>query len=256
MSLDGAKPEVPSRNLRTRDRLGDMPEGNSEKDSTNRHVRNSRAKWTLVAASVVFLAGYSLLVLLPGMSAAVRGILTVVLCLIWAAFIVDYIVRLVRTRRGERWRFVGHNKLDLLSTIIPIVRPFHVLSGLNSVRGFRGRSGNSVRSRVIVIALSYASLFVYVIALTEYAVERDAHGATILTFGNAVWWACVTIATVGYGDFVPVTPIGRILAIVLMAGGLIIIGTASATIVSYLNERMVRNRDDHKANETDTTGGD
>jgi voltage-gated potassium channel len=233
-----------------------MPDGDSARDPRNTHVRNTRAKWALVAASIVFLAGYSLLILLPGISEAARNILIVLLGLIWAVFILDFIVRLVRARRGERWRFVGHNKLDLLSTIIPIVRPFHVLSGLNSVRGFRGRSGNSVRSRVIVTALAYASLFVYVIALTEYAVERDAPGATILTFGNAVWWACVTIATVGYGDYVPVTPIGRILAVVLMAGGLVIIGTASATIVSYLNERMARNRENHKANETDTTGGD
>ena len=96
---------------------------------------------------------------------------------------------------------------------------------------------------MVVIALTYASLFIYVIALTVYAVERNAPGANILTFGNAVWWACVTIATVGYGDYVPVTPLGRILAIVLMAGGLVIIGTASATIVSYLNERVIKGRE-------------
>ena len=59
-----------------------------------------------------------------------------------------------------------------------------------------------------------------------------------MTFGDSIWWAIVTITTVGYGDLYPVTPPGRFYAVLLMAGGIAIVGTASATIISYLNERV------------------
>ena len=81
-------------------------------------------------------------------------------------------------------------------------------------------------------------MFIYVISLAEYAVERDAEGALITSFGDSVWWACVTMATVGYGDYYPVTVTGRILAVILMVGGIAIVGAATATFVSYVNERM------------------
>ena len=78
----------------------------------------------------------------------------------------------------------------------------------------------------------------FFLALATLQAERDAPGANIVTFGDAIWWAIVTIATVGYGDLYPVTPLGRFYAVLLMAGGIAIVGTASATIISYLNERV------------------
>ena len=78
----------------------------------------------------------------------------------------------------------------------------------------------------------------FFLALATLEAERDAPGANITTFGDAIWWALVTIATVGYGDMYPVTALGRFYAVLLMAGGVAIVGTASATIISYLNERV------------------
>ena len=78
----------------------------------------------------------------------------------------------------------------------------------------------------------------FFLALATLEAERDADGANIVTFGDAIWWAIVTIATVGYGDEVPGDPLGRFYAVLLMAGGIAIVGTASATIISYLNERV------------------
>jgi len=85
-------------------------------------------------------------------------------------------------------------------------------------------------------------VFVYVIALATLQTERGAEGATITTFGDAVWWSLVTITTVGYGDTYPVTDVGRFLAVLLMGGGLVIVGTTSAIVVSYISERIASAR--------------
>ena len=59
---------------------------------------------------------------------------------------------------------------------------------------------------------------------------------------ESMWWCIVTLTTVGYGDTYPVTEAGRWLAVLLMAGGLVIIGTISAIVVSYITERVAAAR--------------
>jgi voltage-gated potassium channel len=194
--------------------------------------------WALPLLSVIFLGCYSALVLAPAASAPVRAVLLLVLVGCWVALIVYFVARLVSAGAGSRGRFVREHPQNLAAAIFPLLGAFVVLRRLNGMPGLRGHSGNALRSRVGVRAALYAVTFVYVMALTELAVERGHPGATIHTFGNAMWWACVTIATVGYGDFAPVTPLGRIVAVALMVGGVVIIGTTSALIVSYLSERL------------------
>lgn len=63
--------------------------------------------------------------------------------------------------------------------------------------------------------------------------ERHAHGATIHNFGDALWWAIVTVTTVGYGDQYPVSAGGRGVAVVLMLVGIGLIGVLTATVASY-----------------------
>lgn len=191
--------------------------------------------WPGIVASVVFLAAYSWVVLEPGMPAWLNSILLWVLALVWLFFVVDYAARLAIA--NDKATFVRRNLIDLASVVFPVARPFRLLSGLIRLHAFRGNTASHLRRRVLVIAGTFVVMFIYTISLAEYQVERDAPGASITSFGDALWWACVTMATVGYGDYYPVTVTGRLLAVVLMIGGIAIVGTASATIVSYLNER-------------------
>jgi voltage-gated potassium channel len=204
----------------------------------------------LAAMSVVFLAAYSVIVLVPEQPRPLVDILLVLLFACWAGLIVDFCLRLLRTSRGSRSGFVHANRFGLAAAILPLLGAFVVLKILRRVPGFRGNGGNALRSRVATRAGVFAILFIYVIGLTELAIERHAPHATIVSLGDAVWWACVTIATVGYGDYAPVTTLGRILAVVLMGGGLVIIGTASALILSYLQERIVRLKPPPELDET------
>ena len=192
--------------------------------------------WPLIAASVLFLVAYSWGILDSELTPGGLLAIGLVLGLVWLAFLVDYVVRILLS--VDKLYFVAHSKIDLLSVLVPIARPFRLLKGLARMPFLRANSGAALRRRVLIIAGAFVVMFIYVISLAEYAVERDAEGALITSFGDSVWWACVTMATVGYGDYYPVTVTGRILAVILMVGGIAIAGAATATFVSYVNERM------------------
>ncbi len=208
----------------------------------------ARERWehltagSLVALGIVFIAAYSVMVLVPDAPQALDTAIIVILVLTWIVFTVDIVVRISLTPRGRRWEFVWTHPVDVLSAIVPIFRAFRVLTLLHEVPYLRRRAPSAVRANIVIYAASYAIVFVYFIALATLDVERDAPGATITTFGNAMWWAIVTVATVGYGDTYPVTTLGRFYAVFLMAGGVAIVGTTSATIISVINERVARTR--------------
>jgi voltage-gated potassium channel len=90
-------------------------------------------------------------------------------------------------------------------------------------------------------------LLVFVAALAVLDAERSAPGATITTFGNALWWAFVTITTVGYGDFTPITITGRLIAGALMLGGVALLGIVTATLASWIVERVAVKEEDAQA---------
>lgn len=191
--------------------------------------------WLMIIFSLLFLFGYSILILDPSLPVAFMNIVAVMMVAIWIVFIGEYVLAYRRTRTG--WRFVKKHWLISLGLILPVVRPFLLLRYINQLPYFRKRSGTSVRLKISISALSFATLFIYIISLTVFRFERDAPGANILSFGDAIWWAFVTIATVGYGDYFPVTVPGRFFSVILMMGGVAIVGTASALVVSYLGEQ-------------------
>ncbi|NEN07321.1 two pore domain potassium channel family protein [Diaminobutyricibacter tongyongensis] len=230
-------------------------------DTAARDRWEAATTWPLLIASVLFLIAYSWRILERNPSTTLVVVLTVILVLVWVAFVIDYVVRIILS--PDKWWFIGHSKVDLLSVFIPIARPFRLLKYLGRIPLLGGNSGAALRRRVIIIAATFVVMFIYVMSLAEYAAERDAKGANITSFGDSIWWACVTMATVGYGDYYPITIMGRVLAVVLMIGGVAIVGTATGTLVSYLNDRMVtvrareqRARQIGLAEEDDTGGSE
>lgn len=201
-----------------------------------------RTSSALAVLGVVFLAAYSVIVLVPDRAEWLSVALGAVAIATWVAFSIDMVARIALTDRGGRGRFVLTHPVDVLAILVPLFRMLRVASLLRHIPFFRGRSGSAVRGSVIAYALIYAVVFIYVIALATLQAERGAAGATITTFADAVWWAVVTITTVGYGDTYPVTGVGRVLAVLLMAGGLVIVGTTSAIVVSVITERIAANR--------------
>ena len=192
----------------------------------------------LVALGVGFLVAYSASVLVDPLPGWLAVLIPIVLAAAWAAYLADYLVRLALTPRGRRLHYVATHVVELLSIFFPLFRALRLVVIARTLPYFRRRTGAAVRLEVTLFAAAYAATFVYFLALAELQAERGAPGATITSFGEAVWWACVTLATVGYGDTVPVTVWGRVIAVMLMAGGVAIIGTASAIVFSFINEQI------------------
>lgn len=196
--------------------------------------------WPLAILGVAFIAAFMFLTIDETPGSTLRALATVALAASWVGIVVDGLVRLLLTPRGERRRYLGHHVLDVLSVLLPLFRAVKVVQLLNRIPALRRRTASAVRVSVIVTGAAYIVVFVTFVALGALQVERGAPGATIVSFGDAMWWAIVTLTTVGYGDFVPVTIAGRGYAVALMLGGIVIVGSISALMVSYLTERIKR----------------
>ncbi|MUL47751.1 two pore domain potassium channel family protein [Mycobacterium sp. CBMA293] len=190
-----------------------------------------RAEWPLAVVAALFLAAYSVDVLVQprGMTALLVNLTT---SLAWGAFTADYVVRLYLAPDRKRWFF--RHLIDLAIVLLPLLRPLRLLRLVVLIGALQKAIGNAIRGMVIIYTVSGAVLLVYVGALAVYDAERGAPGAHITSFGLAVWWAITTITTVGYGDMYPVTTTGRVMAGLVMIGGISLVGSITATIASWI----------------------
>lgn len=198
---------------------------------------DATGRW-LALLGIAFVLAYTTWVLAPEVAASAVVVFNVVFVVTWTAFLLDAVMRIVLTPRGERWRYAWQHPIEMLSVILPVFRALRVVSLLGYLPVLQRRTTGAVRARFVLTAIIYATVYVFFISLAVLQAERGAPGANITSFGESLWWAVVTLATVGYGDTYPVTVLGRIWAAFLMAGGVAIVGVASATIISVLNERL------------------
>jgi len=112
--------------------------------------------------------------------------------------------------------------LALISVVLPPVRVIFSLRLVQSMfrRGHLGRF------------LLAAAVLVLNGAVIVYLFERHAPHSNIHTLGDALWWSFVTVTTVGYGDYYPVTTGGRITACFIMGTGLLTLAVVTAQVAS------------------------
>jgi voltage-gated potassium channel Kch len=94
----------------------------------------------------------------------------------------------------------------------------------------RQRAAWIVVLRLAGIVTIVSALVVLVSGIALWLLERDRPDSTVRTFGEGLWWSLSTITTVGYGDHVPVTTLGRLIAGVVMVVGVAVIGAVAAIV--------------------------
>jgi voltage-gated potassium channel len=212
-------------------------------DDDSRKARwERRTEVPLAVASLVFLAAYAVRILAHSLPDTWQDLCLAVLFAAWALFAVDYSIRWRLS--GQRLRFVRTHWLDTLVLLLPLLRPLRVVRVYEAVQRRHGQPRLTLHARVIVYAGLSTVLLGFAGALSVYHEEHAAPGATIKTFGDAVWWTCSTFATVGYGDVAPVTPLGRLIAVGMMAIGLALLGAVTGTFASWLLQVFTREDDE------------
>jgi len=163
--------------------------------------------------------------------------------LICVVFIAEYVVR---SYCSGSWReyFRGH-WYDLLGSIpIPMVvtTPLRFLRWLRLLRlltiFYRLRLAFSTAkaikaSNVLAYTVIIAASIIMLCAILLYWIESPGN-PDIQSFFDSLWWAVITVTTVGYGDTVPLTSAGRIVAMTLMIAGIGIIGSLAASMASLI----------------------
>jgi voltage-gated potassium channel len=216
----------------------------------DRRSMSSRARLYRRAEATLILIGLLAMIVMTALSLAdaARSLASGVLIIIMMLFLIDAAVRLalsraitaherLETEDGDTARWIGTawGALDVL-TILPmaVAAPFYwtpsgapLLASLWLLRFARYSRGGRILTTVILRErepiLGVLLLFGMVLtggAVLGYLAERHAQPAVFTSVGASLWWAITTLTTTGYGDMVPVTPLGRMVGGAVMIGGL------------------------------------
>jgi voltage-gated potassium channel len=167
-------------------------------------------------------------------------------------FTIEYLLRLATVRRPLRYALSAYGIIDLIailpsyiSLLVPGAQNLLVIRLLRLLRVFRVLKLAEYlhESRTLVYALRASARKIFVFLLTVvtivvvvgtlmYAIEGEKHGFTNIPL--SIYWAIVTLTTVGYGDLAPATTVGRALASVLMLTGYGIIAVPTGIVTAEL----------------------
>lgn len=201
-----------------------------------------RTEGPLMLAALLFLGAFAWPIITPDLDPAARTACWAVSVLTWLAFAVDYAVRVVLSR--DRRHFVLHHPLDLFVVVLPMFRPLALLRLVALLGVLNRRVEHAFHGRVLAYLTGASVLLMTVSALLMLQAERGRPGAVIDGFGDAMWWAATTVTTVGYGDTYPTTAQGRLVAVVLMFGGIALIGVVTATVAAWLVRRVAEQEEE------------
>lgn len=169
--------------------------------------------------------------------------------LICFVFLADFGMRLRASHPRRRYLFAGRGWLDLLGSLpslgffrFTVLFRLFRLSRLARIGRLLHERQRGVFADVLANRGQYASFVTVLSALAVMSIasvlvlqfESQSTDANITTGGDALWWAAVTMTTVGYGDQYPVTALGRATGTFVMFTGLGIIGALASILASVL----------------------
>lgn len=196
----------------------------------------SRVEVPLLVAALAFLVAFALPILWWPAPDTVVVVCEIVVWVTWGLFAIDYVARLIMA--DDRRRYALAHWYDLLIIALPALRPLRLLRLVTFLSLVNRRASSNFRGRVGAYVGCGAALLALIGSLAVLDAERTEPDANILSFWDALWWSVTTMTTVGYGDRFPVTDIGRIVAVGLMVCGIAILGTVTATLASWIVERV------------------
>ena len=144
---------------------------------------------------------------------------------VWGIFATEFLVRV--SLAPDRRSYLRSHWIDVLLVAVPFFRPLRLLR----VAVIALRIGVGVGHALsIERMLIYATTLAVVCACAARIVEPE----TFPALTDALWWALVTMSTVGYGDISPATDYGKLVAVPLLVGGITVFGVLTANLASVM----------------------
>jgi len=211
----------------------------------NLSLENKNDKLGLLNIIVIILSIYVLCALivdtaivLPPETSRLLNYIDIAICIF---FFIEFCIRFFKAE--NKLKFMAWGWIDLVSSIpmvgiLRVGRVFRLIRLLRIIRAFRSTKKlvnhlfiNKAQGAFVSV-FSIAVLLLIFCSIAILQVETDPN-SNIKTAEDAIWWAYVTITTVGYGDKFPVTTEGRVIAAILMTAGVGLFGTFTAYVSSW-----------------------
>ena len=190
----------------------------------------NKTSFPLVVLAMVYLGIFAIQVLDQSLPDSADVALSILGYFIWLAFVVDLIVRIYLA--PQRFEYIVRHPIDVIAIIVPSFRALRVLRVLTAGQWLIRRGARLAVGRTASAIIVAVTLIAFIEALSVLDAERSDPNANIKSFGDSIWWAAVTMSTVGYGDKFPVTFEGRMLAVGMMVVGVSLLGVVSATLAT------------------------
>ena len=189
---------------------------------------------------------------LPGLSSTTIRLLAISEAVIIGVFTAEYLLRLYFSQKKLSFVFSFYGLIDLADVL-----PFYLALGLDlrSLRIFRlarlsillkifrfskaarrfQLAFKLVKEEILVFGL-FSLALIYLSAVGIYHFEHEAQPEVFVSVFDGIWWATVTLTTVGYGDVVPITTGGKVFTFFVFIVGLSMIAVPSGLVASALSK--------------------
>ena len=184
----------------------------------------------LALLALAYMALWAFQVLAP-LNPTEWDVVEAVILLIWAIFIADFVVRLML--HHDKKHFLRTNIIEITALVLPAFRFLRVLRVITAI-GIMTRVVQTIQGRVNLYIAMMLPMLVLAGSIGVLEAERNAPGATILNFGDAIWFTAESIFTIGYGDYFPITFEGRVISLVMMLAGYALLSVVAVNLAAYL----------------------
>ena len=189
---------------------------------------------------------------LPDLSKGIQRLLKIIEILTIGMFSVEYVLRIIVANKKMRFIFSFFGIIDLLAIL-----PFYLRLGIDlcSIRSFRmlrifrmfklaryskaihrlHRAFNIIKEELILFFVT-TCILLYLSAAGIYFFENGAQPEAFKSIFHSLWWATITLTTVGYGDIYPITIGGKIFTFFILMIGLGILAVPTGLMASALSK--------------------
>ena len=209
--------------------------------SAARLARLERATEFPLLALALLMVPLLVLPLVTHLSAEIEHWFLIADYVIWGLFTLDFGVKLLVAPR--RLAYIRAHPLDAAMVVVPFLRPLRLLRllaflrlavvlGVNTrlIRSFFLRRGTGFVLACLLVAVVGGGTLVFI-------AEHNNANSQITSLGDSYWWALVTMTTVGYGDYAPVTALGRGVAGFLMIFGIAALSITTASVATLMTRQ-------------------